>query len=120
MIDTTHYKQRLEAELAVVTSELQSLGIQSREDGHDWITTPAIDPTEADENVTADASEEYANRDGILADLETRYNEITDALQKIEAGTYGICEVSGEPIEAARLDANPAARTCTLHREQAL
>jgi RNA polymerase-binding transcription factor DksA len=36
--------------------------------------------------------------------------EIDRALQKIDAGTYGICEVSGEPIPRARLEAIPHAR----------
>ena len=34
-----------------------------------------------------------------------------DALEKIEAGKYGICEVSGEEIEADRLEAYPSAKT---------
>jgi len=36
--------------------------------------------------------------------------EIDRALLKIDAGTYGICEVSGEPIPRARLQAIPQAR----------
>lgn len=36
--------------------------------------------------------------------------EIDRALTKIDAGTYGICEVSGEPIPKARLEAIPQAR----------
>jgi RNA polymerase-binding transcription factor DksA len=36
--------------------------------------------------------------------------EIDRALAKIDAGTYGICEVSGEPIPKARLEAIPQAR----------
>jgi RNA polymerase-binding transcription factor DksA len=36
--------------------------------------------------------------------------EIDRALKKIEAGTYGICEVSGDPIPKARLQAIPQAR----------
>jgi RNA polymerase-binding transcription factor DksA len=36
--------------------------------------------------------------------------EIDRALEKITAGTYGICEVSGEPIPRARLQAIPQAR----------
>lgn len=36
--------------------------------------------------------------------------EIDHALAKIENGTYGICEVSGEPISEARLAAIPTAR----------
>jgi RNA polymerase-binding transcription factor DksA len=36
--------------------------------------------------------------------------EIDRALEKIDAGTYGICEVSGDPIPRARLEAIPQAR----------
>ena len=36
--------------------------------------------------------------------------EIDHALAKIELGTYGICEVSGQPIPKERLKAIPWAR----------
>lgn len=36
--------------------------------------------------------------------------EIDDALRRIETGTYGICEGTGQPISKARLDAQPWAR----------
>ena len=36
--------------------------------------------------------------------------EIDEALRRIDDGTYGICEMSGEPIERARLKALPHAR----------
>lgn len=39
-------------------------------------------------------------------------HEIDDALQRIEDGTYGICEGTGEPISKARLKAQPWARYC--------
>ena len=38
--------------------------------------------------------------------------EVRDALQRIEAGTYGKCSACGRPIEAARLEAIPWARYC--------
>jgi DnaK suppressor protein len=38
--------------------------------------------------------------------------EIDDALGRIENGTYGICEINGEPIPKARLEAIPWARYC--------
>jgi RNA polymerase-binding transcription factor DksA len=38
--------------------------------------------------------------------------EIEEALRRIEQGTYGICEQSGEPIERERLRALPFARYC--------
>ena len=38
--------------------------------------------------------------------------EIDEALERIENGTYGICEINGEPIPKARLEAIPWARYC--------
>ncbi len=38
--------------------------------------------------------------------------EIDAAAARVEDGTYGLCEVCGQPIAAARLEALPAARTC--------
>lgn len=38
--------------------------------------------------------------------------EIDDALARIAAGTYGICEMCGEPIPIARLEVVPYARFC--------
>jgi DnaK suppressor protein len=35
--------------------------------------------------------------------------KIEDALNRIEEGTYGYCEVTGEPIGVKRLDARPVA-----------
>ena len=36
--------------------------------------------------------------------------EIEHALRRIESGSYGICEMSGEPIPVSRLEAIPFAR----------
>jgi DnaK suppressor protein len=44
--------------------------------------------------------------------------EVRDALQRIEAGTYGKCSACGRPIEAARLDAIPWARYCLEDQEK--
>ena len=46
-----------------------------------------------------------------LMDSERRLLvEIDDALNRITAGTYGICEGTGKPITKARLEAQPWAR----------
>jgi DnaK suppressor protein len=46
-----------------------------------------------------------------LMDSERRLLvEIEDALGRIEAGVYGICEGTGKPISKARLEAQPWAR----------
>ncbi|MCX6009363.1 MAG: TraR/DksA C4-type zinc finger protein [Chloroflexi bacterium] len=38
--------------------------------------------------------------------------EVEHALKKYEAGTYGICDLCGRPIEPARLEALPQANLC--------
>jgi RNA polymerase-binding protein DksA len=48
-----------------------------------------------------------------LMDSERRLlREIDDSLQRIEHGTYGICEGTGKAIPKARLKAQPWARYC--------
>lgn len=48
-----------------------------------------------------------------LMDSERKIlHEIDDALNRVEEGTYGICDGTGEPIPRARLEAQPWARYC--------
>ena len=54
--------------------------------------------------------------------LENRIRQemsgIDHALQKIEAGTYGLCDNCGEPIAPARLEALPQATLCLACKEK--
>ena len=49
------------------------------------------------------------------ADLE-KVEEIEDALQRMDEGTYGLCQTGGEPIALARLRQIPWARYCIVHQ----
>lgn len=44
--------------------------------------------------------------------LKKSLAEIDHALEKCEAGTYGLCDYCGMPIEPARLEALPQANLC--------
>jgi RNA polymerase-binding transcription factor DksA len=62
----------------------------------------------------ADTATETFEREkdlSILEQLEAELVELQAALERIDAGTYGVDEVTGEPIPAERLDVMPAART---------
>jgi RNA polymerase-binding transcription factor DksA len=62
----------------------------------------------------ADTATETFERErdlGLLGDLEAELSDIQDALERIDNGTFGIDEVTGEPIDPARLEAVPTART---------
>jgi RNA polymerase-binding transcription factor DksA len=47
----------------------------------------------------------------ILDSLEAELGELEAALQRVDEGTYGIDEVTGDPIAPERLEAVPTART---------
>lgn len=117
MTDITEYTTRLTSMFAEITHELSTLGVHAPETD-DWITLPANPQvSEPDPNDEADTTEDWNERRAILSQLETRYNNIKRALQKIQEGTFGACEVCGGVIETDRLNANPAARTCKTHLE---
>lgn len=102
----------------MVERELNEVGRKNPDNKADWEAEPAdMGEDSADENETADKIEEYEENTAVLKELEIRYNDIKDALAKIEKGAYGVCEIGGEPIEEDRLIANQAARTCKKHME---
>lgn len=118
-MNTAHFKQKLEEELAQVEAELKTVGVQDATG--DWEakeTSMDVMSAAADPNEAADKQEEYQQNRSINNTLEVRYNNILRALKKIEEGTYGVCEVSGETIEEDRLEANPAARTSKAHMDE--
>jgi DnaK suppressor protein len=68
-----------------------------------------------------DAAEEEHNRGFTLRlrDREQKLRKkILRALEKLEDGTYGICEVCGEPIEEKRLLSRPVATLCIDCKEE--
>lgn len=111
-------QQKLEHLRTEVEQALTEIAVHNPETD-DWeVTTAGAAPQEADSNLLADVAEAADERVSTLAELENQYQGIVRALKKISAGTYGTCEVGGEPIEIERLMVNPAARTCILHREE--
>jgi len=45
-------------------------------------------------------------------------NEVEHALKKFEEGTYGMCDICGEPIAPARLEVLPQANLCVKCKEK--
>ena len=115
-IDIEHFKKKLEAEEKLLEKELEAVGRRNPDNLSDWEATPADkDVSRADENTVADGIEDYEENVAIVDTLETRYQDLKNALDKIKNGTYGLCQVCGEEMDAERLEANPSARNCRLH-----
>lgn len=58
-----------------------------------------------------EAIDEFGRRQNLLDLL----NEVDDALEKIDKGSYGLCEVCHDPIEEERLFNDPLVRFCLDH-----
>ena len=117
-IDYTYFKNKLEAEKTLLETELEEVGRRNPDNPSDWEATPEDkDVSQADENVVADNIESYEDNVAIVSTLETRYKDVSEALEKIEAGTYALCQVCQAEIDTERLEANPSAVTCRQHME---
>lgn len=116
-MNTDKYKTQIQTDLETVTNELQGIAVYDEATG-DWRPVPEGAADDADPNEAADTAEDSIERQGTVAALETRYRSIKRALDKFEAGTFGICEICGQPIEPERLEVNPAARTCIADQDR--
>ncbi len=92
------------------------------------LTRDALEEQPAFSSHLADAATDTYDRDLALSMLSSEQDavyEIESALDRIRNGTYGLCELTGKPIEPARLEAVPwtrfsAAAEKQLEREGAL
>ncbi|MGW8566745.1 TraR/DksA family transcriptional regulator [Isoptericola sp. NPDC055881] len=51
----------------------------------------------------------------LATEAERERDQLLAALDRVAEGTYGVCEVCGRPIPAARLEARPGATRCVEH-----
>jgi DnaK suppressor protein len=67
------------------------------------------------EDESADAASATFEREKDLSienNIRDLLTKIADALERIDAGTYGICAACGKPIEKTRIKALPYAALC--------
>ena len=112
------FQTKLEEEKELLIKELSSVG-QRGPDGSWSVTSDDVDEEKSDKIDTADNFEELQTRKAVLETLKTRLENVEMALQRIEDGVYGTCEIGDDKhkIEEDRLEANPAATTCKKHLE---
>ena len=106
----THFQKKLSEEKVRLEEELVLLGKKVGEG--EYKTT--LNDMGSDEDEAASEVEEYVDNLSVEANLEEQLQEVNAALGRIEAGTYGICEVSGQEIAIERLEAYPSARKAIL------
>jgi len=112
---TEHFREKLEEEKKKLESGMGNIGRKNLAVPDDWEPTPLEVGMESDPVDQAEVIMSRENNVAILSDLEARYDSILAALLKIKNGNYGKCEVCGNEIDEARLEADSAATTCTEH-----
>lgn len=94
----------LEDERDVLADRVREL--DSRGDGLDY------DDNFAD---SAQVAAEMGENRVLYDQLRRELDDVEKALERMDAGTYGTCEVCGAEIGEARLEVMPATRRCIQH-----
>jgi DnaK suppressor protein len=102
-------KEKLIQERKRIREELGRIAKPTK-DGDDFNTT--FNNIGDDEDENASEVEEYTDNLAIETVFEKQLKEITEALEKMELGTYGKCENCKNDIPIERLRAYPAAKMC--------
>ncbi len=85
------------------------------DEGLDLSETESVGELSSLDQHPADLGTETFEREkdvSIIEQVEAELADVEHALQRLDEGTYGVCEACGKPIGDARLDAMPAARLC--------
>lgn len=108
------------AQLSTLRERLQVERARLR-GGADETLAPVREPRERSADEMDEAEESLAEHEalGLAAHDRARLTLVERALEKIEAKTYGVSELSGEPIGYARLEAVPWARLTAAEQEDA-
>ncbi len=114
-IDKKKIKEKLEKERDELIVQMGDMGKLNPETG-EWEATPEErDIPETDQNDMADRFEDYESKSSMIRVLEPRLQNVLKSLKGLNRESFGKCEVCKKDIELARMDANPAAKTCKKH-----
>lgn len=110
-LDLEKYKEALLAKCEQITKNVQRL--ENESSGRDRLSR---ETAKRDFEGGGDAALETMARNqsaAVVGNLRNMLIDIDEALEKIEDGSYGVCEVCGKNIPKKRLNALPEATMCT-------
>jgi RNA polymerase-binding protein DksA len=117
--ETQRYRELLLDERARLTTAVKHLHVDnssSIEDELGELSAAGVDNHMAD---TASATFDRGLEVGLEENAQHTLEEVEAALARIDAGTYGVCDVCGKPIGTDRLSAIPWARLCIDDKRRA-
>jgi len=104
-------KEKLESQKKSLQKELESFANEDKTLKHNW-DARYPNREDGDKDEEADEVQEYDNALSLEHSLELKLRDVNVALEKIENGTYGVCEKCGKKIGEDRLLVCPEAKTC--------
>ncbi|OEH93140.1 TraR/DksA C4-type zinc finger protein [Bacillus solimangrovi] len=119
---TTQQKQKLQQ---ILQERLNQINIHLRENDHfgnEWAhAQQSVGELSNYDNHPADTGTELFEREKDIAlndHIEQEKKEIANALQKMQDGSYGKCEICHKPIPYERLETIPTTLRCIEHTEE--
>lgn len=103
-------RKKLESDKKEIENELQKIAVKDKKIPGDYDTKFPSYGSSMDEN--AMEVTDYQDRLSLHHTLKVDLLKINNALGKMKAGTYGMCENCTQPISIERLRANSAATVC--------
>lgn len=113
MVEFAELYERLKKEKAELLEKLE----QSRTLGQPSLERKEGSPFGKREE-EADEASELEKRLALEERLRESLTWVEHAIEKYEAGTYGLCDSCGQPIEEGRLEAIPQASLCLSCKEK--
>ncbi len=115
-LDTGRFAELLDERIGQAREKIAAVMADIREVTQAAKDTPADDEHDPEGSTV---SVERNNEMALLAAAEESLVELLDARVRLDEGTYGLCEMCGNPIPAERLEIRPEARYCVAHASAA-
>ena len=112
-----YFRKRLKEEMDKISGQMNSIEDRGL---HKSLRESSGDLSAYSLHMADVASDNYDMEQSlqIRSQQEKYYYKLEEAMQRLDEGTYGLCEVCGKGISEERLDAIPAAGMCVSCKEK--
>lgn len=113
-MDADTARTRLTEERQRFEEDLRNLQAESDSQKESLQELSVVDQHQADIGTETFEMEKNAS---IIESLQAQLRDVNEAMQRLDAGSYGLCQTCQKPIGDERLEAIPGARYCLEHQE---